>query len=92
MKFFFRSEGCPGCFFAEKILEERMRKAENDTGSVQIVNVKFDEETKQFVTYIDDRDTGPSPVSTVPAWFDDETKELITGADEVIEVIRNASW
>lgn len=89
MDYYFKSEGCPGCFFIFKILEE---KQESWTGCLKIVDVEFDSKTKKLMTYIDGEEAGEAPVGVVPAYYSSKDDELVTGADAVMERIRNASW
>lgn len=89
MDYFFKSEGCPGCFMLFKILEE---KAEKWTGYLKIVDVEFDKETKKLMTYIDGEEAGQAPIGVVPAYYSARDDKLVTGNDAVWEIIQDASW
>ena len=91
MDFLFKSEGCPACFFAQKVLVERLKKL-NKTGYVKIVDVKFDKNTRKYLTYIEGKECGEAPVSQVPSYYVGRSEELIEGSDNVMEFILNASW
>ena len=89
MDYIFKSEGCPSCFFIEKIVNQYK---ENWTGCLKFDDVEFDSETNKLFTIVDGKRVDDSPVSRVPAYYNGETEELIVGADNVIEGIRDASW
>jgi len=86
MHFLFISEGCPTCFFAQKILEEK-----DDAGYVKIVEVQFDSKTRTYITYVDGEASGESPINKVPAFYNGKTEQVFTG-EKAIEEIINASW
>ena len=89
MDYFFRSQGCPGCFLLYKVLEE---KEEKWTGCLKIVDVEFDIETKKLMTYIDGEVSGEAPIGRVPAYYSARDEKLVTGSDDVWEMIQDASW
>ena len=89
MDYFFKSEGCPGCYLLFKVVEEKQEKW---TGSLKIVDVEFDSNSKKLMTYIDGEESGEAPVGVVPAYYSARDDELVTGADAVWEMIQNASW
>lgn len=86
MYFLFISEGCPTCFFAKKILQEK-----DEAGYVKIVEVQFDNKEHRFMTYLEGKCLGPSPVDKVPAFYNGNTEEVFTG-EKAIEEIIHASW
>jgi thiol-disulfide isomerase/thioredoxin len=89
MDYVFKSEGCPSCFFIEKIIRQYEK---NWTGSLKFVDVDFDSETNKLFTTLDGKKIEESPVSRVPAYYNGEKEELVVGADNVIEGIKNANW
>ena len=86
MWFLFISEDCLTCHVALELLKKR-----NETGSVTVVSVKFNQEKKIFESFIQNKNTGEAPVLTVPTLFYSKQNLVLTG-DDAIEGIINACW
>jgi thiol-disulfide isomerase/thioredoxin len=89
MDFFFKSTGCPACDY---LYSQLQRSQEKWTGSLKIVEVEFDSKTDKLMTYIDGKESGESPVGSVPAYYTATTDTLVTGLDAVQKELSNASW
>jgi len=86
--YLFKSDGCPTCFFVEKLFSEGSLKSW--ASHVKYVDVEFSQDKQCNIAYIDGKELdGPCPVDAVPAVYCKKTDELIYGYEDIKDFFKH---